>query len=691
MTIAEGHFQLYTHLTPPLKAGDYRFTATQTMHAHGPHDEPLGPRELPVEPLSSHVRVTSPRYQLPPDQVLSTYPPAGTEGAYGSRLPQVVIKRRTLPWEREVDPGHPDTPWLALVLVAENEAQIVLNAPVAECVTPGVRLGGPVDVDKGAYLNVRRSVLEAVLPTQKDIPLLAHAREVDIGDTELMMGDDDGFLAVVIANRLPLPGRDNDGESVPVKYLACLVNLEKQFSRLLPEAPEPVPVTFLTTYLAAAKALSPVQYDHLAMGSAAGLDVVDPAHDATLGVGVGVGIGGAPHAESLGATQAFARGSLVPDAVAKANAGTGGWARATSTGRAKVTDDDVYAVMAADFSVPLPSAVRGDVTELLDPVLRFPVLLHWSFTSTGQTTFRTLMEDLDSGLLGTVGEHQVAGRQANGRPPLEVVETGHVGLVHRTHRGDEVRSWYRGPLLPHPADTAADRIPLAHAADQLRAVVPDGREDISLATAFEIGRLLALSQPAMVAALLRWRQEHYQAAHRRSVWGDLLDEIGVLEGTRMTPDVSLSVQLGRAVARALAARPGDVLGQPNPFVTAGTPMEVDGRGGELIARGLGIDTDLTADLGTVLGTLGGMQVPTRVLADLPSRTVTALTRDRLRTVLDTGAGMLALDALGVSLADHPVLGTGRVVGPLRSPSDVPTRHTPDVLDRTLGLTVGEES
>ena len=59
------------------------------------------------------------------------------------------------------------------------------------------------------------------------------------------------------------------------------------------------------------------------------------------------------------------------------------------------------------------------------------------------------MREADSGLLGT---RAPAPGGPDGRPPLEVVETGHVGLDQRTRRGDLVRAWYRGPLLPHPAD-----------------------------------------------------------------------------------------------------------------------------------------------------------------------------------------------------------------------------------------------
>jgi hypothetical protein len=41
MSIAEGHFRLYTHITPALKAGDYRFTSSQQLTAMAP-DGALG-------------------------------------------------------------------------------------------------------------------------------------------------------------------------------------------------------------------------------------------------------------------------------------------------------------------------------------------------------------------------------------------------------------------------------------------------------------------------------------------------------------------------------------------------------------------------------------------------------------------------------------------------------------------------
>jgi hypothetical protein len=646
MAVGEGKFVLYSRIEPPLEAGDYRFTASQNLTAAG-----HGSGTLPVAELPTHVTVRSPRYALPPDQVLSTFPPAGSEGSYGSRLPQVVIRRRSLPWERSVQAGAPrSTPWLALVLIAEGEAELKLNQPVAQCVTPGTTLSGKADTELGNYLQIRKSMVDRIFPTQLDVPLLAHAREVDIHDTELMMGDDDGFLAVVIANRLPLPGRDTNGDAVPVKYLACLVNLEGQFLDLLERAPEParftsVPIKYLDIRADQAT------WDHAQMGRYPAAPVSNAAATPTT-------MPTTTTAAKLGPTIGSVVG--VPSAAASPYAPPSTW----STDAASRGVADVYAEMAQDFRHAAVSGFVAGAVISLDPTMRFPVLLHWSFTSYGATTFRSLMEGLDSGLLGTVPEDA---QDETGRLPLEVVETGHTGLAHRTRRGDSVRSWYRGPFVAHPTiDPPTGRLPLAHSADQLRIVVPDGREDISLAAAFEIGRLLALARPAMVAALLRWRQTGYQTLRREAVWSELrpfLDAV-LPEGDRLV-DSRLGVHLGRGLVDAVIARPQDFLGDPRPPVDAGRPLTVDSRAEVLLGNGFGFKADvLTGDPSTVLDRLrdstvlrpmdaagpGNEQIPLaevrRVLSDALTRQVDALVTDAVvvRRGVGTDPGVAVVNA-----------------------------------------------
>lgn len=663
MTVKEGHFQLYANLAPVLPAGDYRFTTGQDLTATGPKGA-LGADALPVEELKTHVRVTSPRFQLPPDQVLSTYPPANTEGAYGSSLPQVVIKRRTLPWERTVDPENetdvdrPATPWLALVVIAEGEAELILNQPVSECVTPGQVLPGAPDVAQGNYLLVRRSVVDRVLPTQKDVPLLAHAREVDIHDTEMMMGDDDGFLSVVVANRLPLPGRDAEGREVPVTYLCALINLEGQLGVLRRESPPRLGWSTWAVHEAAGLVLDAAAGDHLVMGTSKAAD--------NIAGGVLDALGDGPRAEPLAEgmeSLTTRRASVVKESRTVSPVLREGWATGTAA-----ASDSVYDTMAKPFGKLKDTS---GIATLLEPQYRFPVLLHWSFTSVGQVTFRGLMDHLDSGLLGTLppepptppapGDPLRTPGRTPGLLPLEVVETGHVGIDQRTRRGDSVRAWYRGPLLPHPADTAAPRLPLAHTADQLRAVVPDRREDLSLAVAFEIGRLLALSTPAMVSALLAWRQTDYQTARREALWATTLEGLE-LEGLELHPERALGVLLGRGLARRLAATPATILGDPLPPVTAGTSMGLDVLEGEGLAKalagGLAIDADLAVPLVDLARVIRDAPLPVVSFRDLPSRELRDLTHGALRLEHDLATGLLAVDALGLPAQLNPVLGAG---------------------------------
>ena len=212
---APGTFRLYPFAEPPVPAGQYVLTGDVSGLPGG------------VEQMRAAVHITAPRYTMPPDQILSTFPPAGSRGAFGTRLPQIVLRRRTLPWERSPDLDHDvtttPTPWLALVLVAEGEGQLRTDVDVKDTVTPGVSLGDDTDAPKGACLELPASVVTKVFPTRDDLPMLCHLREVDLADTELALGDDDGYMAVVLGNRLPQPG---------VKYLACLVNLEGQYDRL---------------------------------------------------------------------------------------------------------------------------------------------------------------------------------------------------------------------------------------------------------------------------------------------------------------------------------------------------------------------------------------------------------------------------------------------------------------------------
>ena len=505
-----GHFILHSSAVPPLPAGDYVLEGNQVV-AGGP-----------TEGYEGHLRVTSPRYRMPPDQILSTFPPANSEGAFEARLPQVVLRRRTLPWERAVDANR-SVPWLALVLIAEGEGQLSAEVPIGQCITPGKTLSGPNDVATGVYLGVSKTVVDKVFPTLEDLPLLAHVREVDINDTELISGDDDGFMAVVLSNRLPQFNRETCS---PVRYLACLINLEGQTDVLPPRPP------FVSQVFEAGAFVQDLRLSAAASKSNADLKIMGTGTVASSFTAINARAGGrlsgvaaAPRpnqASAISGSQASMKASQWTYSAQEIEQTV---VAAAPSDAARIARD----FMGADWRVGVELAV-------LEPTFRFPVLAYWSFTCTGAGSFETLMQGLDVGLLGTLPADPAARPRPDclptaagsapppappPRPDPEGTETGHIGLEFLSRRGEGLRAWYRGPATPQITERDMPdedgHLPFAHTSDQLRRVVPDGREDLSLAGAFEIGRLLALSQPSVVSGLLRWRQENFGAARAAEI------------------------------------------------------------------------------------------------------------------------------------------------------------------------------
>jgi hypothetical protein len=626
-----GYFVVHSRAVPPLTAGDYTLTGNQTVTGGA------------TAPYEGHVRVNSPRYRMPPDQILSTFPPANAEGSYETRLPQIVLKRRTLPWERAVDADR-DIPWLALVVIAEGEGQVSGESPIAECVTTGINLSGPNDVATGVYLSVSQTVVDKVFPTKDDLQLLVHVREVDLNDTELAIGDDDGFVAIVMANRLPQFDRVN---CKPVRYMACLINLEGQTDAL------PTPPEFSLTF----DFVSAVQDVRLLAA-----DTNYTADQVVMGKGIKAEatVGAAKFAAPLRAdapvsAASFSARPVSPPISQRAPVSESWSATQTNVSNIAVSAAPAEAgrmvrdAMTAGFRSPVEAIV-------LEKTYRFPVLAYWSFTCTGAGSFETLMQGLDVGLLGTLPADPTAGPKPDCAPPPkgdappptdpprlapEVTDTGHVGLPHLTRRGDALRAWYRGPLTLHVTQReqpdADGHLTLANTSDQLRRITPDGREDLGLAAAFEIGRLLAFSQPAEVSALMRWRREQFGADRALQ-----LSKLAIGKLTALAPALTASVQqlgqlVGKQVVLEAAKAPAKMLAPDRPLVDPGRPLTYLTQGmDQIIASGFGFSLDAVRKDASVVGIAGALAnavVPRAEQAVFDDKAAATL-KDRLSSAVE---------------------------------------------------------
>jgi len=267
------------------------------------------------------------------------------------------------------------------------------------------------------------------------------------------------------------------------------------------------------------------------------------------------------------------------------------------------------------------------------------------------------MQRLNVGLLDTVlgppivkvGEKPPPPRT---RPEPEVIDTGHVVLAHTTRTGEDETVWYRGPLVPHPGGRDAPDVhgalPFLHSSDQAKRIGPDGRENLSLAAAFEIGRLLALAEPRIVAAFLNWRKEGFERA-RRIELADVDAQLRRVDITRVME--GFAARLGNQLLLDLGKNDATRLGKPRPLVDGGCPIAgIDGLDvTQLIATGFGLPIDAVRrliDPGATIG--GGLTVPVddrptelNDIAANPARDLSQL-RDIARgTVIDIATDVLA--------------------------------------------------
>lgn len=684
----KGHFVLHSTMLPPVIAGRYALVSKVDGLPFTSRTE------------NTHVRVDAPRFTMPTDQILSTFPPANGEGAFGDRLPQVVLKRRTLPWERNPMGGSsPDAlhPWLALVVVAEGEGELSTATPVEQCVSADARLSTvDRDVDQSVYLAVTETVLKKVFPCEEDLPYLVHVRHVDVNDTELAMGDDDGWLSVVLANRLPVMDK---ATGRPVKYLACLVNLEGQVHKLPPPTPPSPVFSFELVQDWRTAVVGPVAPDHAVMGT--GLAVQPAAFHVGPGDAPADAPADAPRAAFGPTGKVFADAALqsaIDGAATQAAAPKSSqWATGVDAVSAVALDPDaqllVRDAMSSGWRVPISKIA-------LEPVHRFPVLAYWSFTTTEGATFETLLQGLDYGLLGMREGERINPPADPPEPPpkpegAEVMETGHLHLQHRTRRGDRTQAWYRGPLVPHPtlrdapAPPGQTGLPLAHASDQLRRVVPEGGEDLSYAAAFEIGRLLALSQLSIVSALLRFRSEQFGAERARQV----LDVAIPFSGLLQAKAADLSRLVSHTLLESLATMPDATLGPPRPIGDPGRPIDARGDLDEVIATGLGLDLPSLRKRGSQVGMLSALTSTDVPVAVDEQRVPGEVGVQALHASLDQTLG----SAVGIALGARdrgPVIGPVGpvVVGPVRGPATPSIRRAgrptpedvePDPLDELL--------
>lgn len=224
MTQENSTVQFIENHIPALQAGKYHLTISQALQINNQLET--------TYKQSKTFYVASERFTLPLQSVHSVFPPESSTGDYGTALPHIVLNRSTLPWERNAGSDR-TVPWLALLLFHEDDKleeaeKFDLKAARSDSrlkFSDRFRLEPQEQDEQMAIIKIPDNLLAYIIPTPDELKLLTHVRHVshsrgsELEETE---------LAVVIGNRLPLPGRN----------IVHLVSLENYFlSQSSPPSP----------------------------------------------------------------------------------------------------------------------------------------------------------------------------------------------------------------------------------------------------------------------------------------------------------------------------------------------------------------------------------------------------------------------------------------------------------------------
>ncbi len=128
------------------------------------------------------------------------------------------------------------------------------------------------------------------------------------------------------------------------------------------------------------------------------------------------------------------------------------------------------------------------------------------------------------------------------------VQAGAVPVEYRLATGERTAAWYHGPLAVRDHGAALE-LPVRRADELLLVERATGMPDISYAAAWELGRLLALRDPAVGIRLNQWKRQVAHAGHAGR-WMDVAPE--TVEMAPACPMFPLRDWFENALARLVA-------------------------------------------------------------------------------------------------------------------------------------------
>lgn len=203
---------------PAIQAGAYRLVMQQSVQ--------VGTQGTPGHHYYRDQRfiVQGPRYQIDANDIHACHPQEGATGNVQHEPPYIVLNKRALPWERQPWTNQTHLPWMALLVLSQDEFEAAGgdacmhtlpvsqleaqdNAGADKVLMPVWPKETPAGTDaKAEVIDLPLALLSGLFPSEDDLRYLAHVRMVDTASKAALNMHADGEFAVIMANRLPQQG-----------------------------------------------------------------------------------------------------------------------------------------------------------------------------------------------------------------------------------------------------------------------------------------------------------------------------------------------------------------------------------------------------------------------------------------------------------------------------------------------------
>lgn len=208
--------QFYDNYIPPLAAGTYRITFT--------HDISGTDENSHTVEKQTQFKVNAPHFSLPSQDIHAIYPPENSQGIMDTHLPYILFNKKALPWERIVPDVERTVPWLALIVLTEDEIQPDTKSSMTDDQEHTIN-----------YLILDKEKFYQIMPRSQELAYLSHVRKIDTGGQEVLGLDETGWFSAILANRFPNAGKQNTVFLISVERLIDILTDDYFNGRKQPE------------------------------------------------------------------------------------------------------------------------------------------------------------------------------------------------------------------------------------------------------------------------------------------------------------------------------------------------------------------------------------------------------------------------------------------------------------------------